>query len=50
MFKLFKPMQSEQHMGGIASKVMPKRSFASCLKGGILKFLALFKDKSYMHR
>ena len=48
MFKLFKPMQSEQHMGGIASKVMPKRSFASCLKGGILEFLALIKDKSFI--
>ena len=52
MFKLFKAMQSEQHMGGRVAFCLhsyAKNKFP-CLEGGILEFLALIKDESYIRR
>ena len=50
MFKLFKPMQScEQHMGGICLYRYAKNKFPYH-EGGILDFLALIKDESYIHQ
>ena len=44
MFKVLNQCRVNNIWVAFASKVVPKRSFASCLKGGILEFLALIKD------
>ena len=50
MFKLFKPMQScEQHMGGICLYSYANNKFPLDERG-ILDFLALIKDESYIRR
>ena len=55
MFKLFKPMQREQQFtNGCQDGILPPLSYAKnkfpCLEGGILEFLALIKDESYIRR